>query len=251
MERRTERQQARQVTPGIYICKNMFHSDWGSSSSSVRDKTTRKSVLDVLSAIAGTSIDSICRSCRNQADQRDVIVKHPLYVPAKQHASAAEQEDLNPVRNPPDIPTPIDTIDTTSGSLSSPLDVPLPQNMGQDVASSSGSGSGVGGAGLLSVKPSCEGCAIKDANLESMKAKMASLQQELEICKEDLAREKQSSASLQQKVEQLNLKNIDEYLASVEGRVALVENVCFHEAPVFASKACTFVEHAKENRTIE
>ena len=79
-----------QVTrrPGLWICGNPLHSDWGSSDSSRKADPVRKSVLDVLSAIGRWKVVAICRDCRRTADQKREVTKHSLYSQVSNKASS-------------------------------------------------------------------------------------------------------------------------------------------------------------------
>ena len=85
MERRKNAPTTRRrsyVRPGLFVCRNPYHSDWGSSSTSAKSDHVRSSVLEVLSAVAGYRVTKICRDCRRLADDRLEITRHPLYTPA-------------------------------------------------------------------------------------------------------------------------------------------------------------------------
>ena len=87
MERRRTRLKAHQATPGRYLCRNPFHEDWESSSSSPRDRTTRQCIVEILSDVSASPVPSICRSCRNIADSRPEILSHRLYIPPRELAA--------------------------------------------------------------------------------------------------------------------------------------------------------------------
>ena len=85
MERRKNAPKTRRrsyVRPGLFVCRNPYHSDWGSSSTSAKSDHVRSSVLEVLSAVAGYRVTKICWDCRRLADDRWEVNRHLLYTPS-------------------------------------------------------------------------------------------------------------------------------------------------------------------------
>ena len=76
--RRTTRSLFHRSTPGVFVCQNAFHFDWGSQSKA-KATTCRRNILAVLSAICCRPVTSIGNDCRRTADSWAEVTTHPQY----------------------------------------------------------------------------------------------------------------------------------------------------------------------------
>lgn len=110
------RRSQRRTTPGRYVCGNPFHSDWGSPAGAAKDSTTRKSLLEVFSAIAGRPVNSVCRPCRAAADEKPEIYKHQLYSGPGLRSHESKNSGCLPESSPPhEVEMSMSPIETTDG----------------------------------------------------------------------------------------------------------------------------------------